>query len=173
MGLSERIQAEIEKRFAESDRAAVRTLLAPLDSERVHLSILRLSRGQVKRVADLAEAAKRDCRDVIAWASQPTRRYIVGLMRKGPQWTDEDQRKCTHLQHDALRRWKDAGAIVVGGMFVDFDEPRGLYIFTVDSIEEAQALVQADPAVIAGKLTFEFHPWLAPDGLRIASPDES
>jgi hypothetical protein len=172
MPLNEKMQAEIEKRFAEADRAAVRELLAPFESERVCISILRLSRGQLKRVQDLVVAAKRDYRDVIAWASQPTRKYIVGLLRRGPNWTDEDQKRCTSLRHDNLRRWKKANAIFVGGMFVDFDDPRGLYIFTVDSIEEAQALAQEDPAVQAGKLVFEFHPWLAPDGLKVASPDE-
>jgi hypothetical protein len=59
----------------------------------------------------------------------------------------------------------------VGGMFVDFNEPRGLYIFTVDSVEEAQALVQNEPNIVAGKVVFEFHPWRAPE-LRITLPDE-
>ncbi|MDP8989216.1 MAG: hypothetical protein M3N41_03950, partial [Acidobacteriota bacterium] len=63
-------------------------------------------------------------------------------------------------------------AIIVGGWFMDLGDHRGLYIFTVDSIEEAQALVQSDEAVRSGILRFEFHPWLAPDGIKIASPDE-
>lgn len=90
-----------------------------------------------------ADDARRDYRDVIAWASQPTRTYIVGLLRKGPNWPPEDDKRATSLNLHAMRRWKNAGAIVVGGWFIQ-----------------------------NGKLTFEFHPWLAPDGIRIASPDE-
>jgi hypothetical protein len=170
--LTETIHAQIDKRFAETDREAVRMLLSTCKSEAVCIAVLRLSRGKLKRVEDMVEAAKRDFRDVIAWASQPTRTYVVGLLRKGPQWSAEDENGRTHLDHGHIKRWKALGAIVVGGWFVDFGDPRGLYIFTVDSVEEARALVVSDPALAAGKLVFEFHPWLAPDGLKIASPDE-
>src|SRR5439155_22022598 len=96
MELSERIRAEIEKRFAEADREAVRTLLAGCNGETLRLSILRLSRGKVKRVEDLLEAARHDYRDVIAWASKPTRTYIVGILRKGPNWSPQDENGRTH-----------------------------------------------------------------------------
>ncbi len=172
MQLTETILSQIDKRFTEPEREAVRALLSTCQSERVCLSILRLSRGKVKRVEDLVEAARRDYRDVIAWASKPTRRYIVGLLRKGPRWAPEDENGRTHLAAANLRQWKEAGAILVGGWFMDFGDPRGLYIFTVDSVEEAQALVESDAALQAGKLVFEFHPWLAPDGLKIAAPEE-
>ena len=39
-------------------------------------------------------------------------------------------------------------------------------------IDEAPALVEEDEAIRPGKMIFEFHPWLAPGGLKIASPDE-
>ena len=169
---SERIRAEIERRFAEPDRAAVRSLLSSIEGERLQGSVLRLSRGKLKRVEELIEAAKRDYRDVIAWASQPTRTYIAGLLRKGPNWSPEDENGRTHLSPRLLKQWKDSGSIVAGGWFMDFGDPRGLYIFTVDSVEEAQSLVAGEEAIRAGKLRFEFHPWLAPDGLKIASPDE-
>ena len=176
MALNDAIDAEIEKRFGEPQRETIRALLLSCESvrdfDRVCLGILRLSRGQVARVENLVQAAKRDYRDVLAWASQPTRTYIVGLLRKGPHWSPDDENGRTHLSLEALRGWKKAGAVVVGGWFMDLGDPRGLYIFTVDSIEEAQALVQSDDSIRSGKLMFEFHPWLAPDGLKIASPDE-
>lgn len=172
MELTDAIRAEIEKRFAEADREPVRALLSACNSELLCRSILRLSRGKLRRVEDLVQAARRDYRDVIAWASKPTRTYIVGLLRKGPKWSPEDENGRTALNLELLRRWKESGAIFVGGWFTDFGDPRGLYIFTVDSMAEAQTLVSSDEAIQAGKLIFEFHPWLAPDGLRIASPDE-
>jgi hypothetical protein len=171
--LSKIIDGEIEKRFTESDREKVRTLLSASEGDdRLCLAILRLSRGKVARVQELVQAAKSDYRNVIAWASKPTRTYIVGLLRKGPNWGPTDENGRTHLSGELLRNWKDQGAILVGGWFMDFGDHRGLYIFTVDSVEEAQALVQSDEGIQSGKLMFEFHPWLAPAGLKIASPDE-
>jgi len=169
---SQTIDAEIEKRFTEPDREMVRALLSDCEGDRLALAILRLSRGKVARVEELVEAARRDYRDVLAWASKPTRRYVVGLVRKGPNWEPRDENGRTHLNGKLLRSWKEQGAILVGGWFMDFGDHRGLYIFNVDSIEEAQTLVQSDEAIRSGKLIFEFHPWLAPAGLKIASPDE-
>src|SRR5262249_11517726 len=97
MELSAHILGEIDRRFPEADRDGARSLLTSCESEQVCISILRLSRGKVKRVEELVEAARRDYRDVIAWASQPTRTYIAGLLRKGPNWTDADEGGRTHL----------------------------------------------------------------------------
>lgn len=172
MELTPGLVARIEKKFPECDRSVVRALVTACRNERVALAVLRLSRGKVRRVETLVESARRDYRDVLAAAAQPTRTYIAGLLRKGPAWSDADENGRTHLDMRQLRAWKDAGSIVVGGWFMDLGDPRGLYIFTVDSIEEARALVQSDPAIQSGKLVFEFHPWLAPDGLKIATDSD-
>lgn len=172
MALDESIQAQIDKRFAEPDREAVRALLEDCRDDEMRMAILRLSRGQVKRVRDLVARAKIDYRDVLAWASQPTRVYIVGMLRKGPAWEPADDKLWTHLNYDRLRAWKKAGALVAAGPFKDAGDPRGLYIFTLDTMAEAQELTQEDEAIRSGKLVFEFHPWLAPEGLRFASLEE-
>jgi hypothetical protein len=36
---------------------------------------------------------------------------------------------------------------------------RGIYIFDVRTLEEAQALTATDPAIQAGRLEMELHPW--------------
>jgi hypothetical protein len=36
---------------------------------------------------------------------------------------------------------------------------RGIFVFKVASMDEAQALVASDPAVQAGRLRVELHPW--------------
>jgi hypothetical protein len=164
--------SEIERRFAERDREAARTLLSGCQSEVVCMAILRLSRGRLDRVESLLEDARRDWRDVLAWAQQPVRTYVAGILREGPAWTDDDDRRATGLDYNLLRQWKKDGHVVVGGWFTDRSDSRGLYLFAVDSVAEAEALVRNDPSVQSGKLVFEFHPWLAPDGLRIARPDE-
>ena len=46
--------------------------------------------------------------------------------------------------------------VAVSGPFMDAAPKRGLYIFNVPTIEEAQALVLTDPAVAAGIFEPEF-----------------
>ena len=171
--MTARVKAAIERHFPEQDRAAVAELLAgyegenPQGAERIQLLILRMSRRDVERVRSLAAAARRDYRDIILWEAQPTRTYIVGLLRRGPNAQPGDK---TTLKLAALKQWKDTGAIVIGGLFLDETDSKGLYVFTVDSVEAAQALVSPDPGIRAGLLAFEFHPWMSVDGLQVGVP---
>jgi len=174
MELSPKVTAAIDRFFLEAERAEVAELLSTygdacheMEPERLHLLILKISRRDVERVRRLVKDAKRDYRDVIMWAAQPTRVYIVGVLRKGPNYKLGDTLKLA-----SVKSWKDAGAIVIGGLFLDEGEARGVYIFTVDSIEAAQALTASDPGIQAGKLQFEFHRWLTADGLQVGVPKD-
>ncbi len=176
MPLSPKVAACIERYFAEAERQEVAELLARYGekssekgAERIQLLILKMSRRQVSRVRSLVEAARRDFRDVILWATQPVRTYVVGLLRTGPNAAPDD--KAT-LQLASLETWKKAGAIVIGGLCLDGSDVRGLYVFTVDSLEAAQALVPSDPAIASGRLRFEFHPWITADGLQVGVPKD-
>ena len=171
--MTARVRAAIERHFPAEDRAAVAELLARYEgeteqgAERIHLLILRMSRRDVDRVRSLVDAARRDYRDIVMWEAQPTRTYIVGLLRRGPHASPGDK---TTLKLASLKKWKDGGSIVIGGLFLDETDPKGLYIFTVDSVEAAQALVSADPGIQSGALAFEFHPWMTVDGLQVGAP---
>ena len=63
-----------------------------------------------------------------------------------------------------------AGKLVVAGPFSDNTELRGMLIFKLNSVDEARELMQADPAIQAGRLTLELHPWFAATGLRVNPP---
>jgi len=41
---------------------------------------------------------------------------------------------------------------------------RGVFVFKVGSLDEARALSNADPAVKAGRLVVDVHPWEVPVG---------
>ena len=175
MDLSPRVLAAVEKYFSEPDRAEVKRLLSKygdevhqLEAERIHLVILRISQKDVQRVEALVNMAKRDYRDVIMAEAQPNRTYVVGLLRKGPNATES----FTSLSLASLSGWKKTGAIVIGGRCLDQSELLGFYVFTVDSLEAAQALVSGDPAIQSGQLAFEFHPWLTADGLKVGVPKQ-
>jgi hypothetical protein len=55
--------------------------------------------------------------------------------------------------------------LVVAGPFGDNGALRGIFVFRVGSLEEARELAATDPAVKAGRLALQIHPWVVPDGI--------
>ena len=99
--------------------------------------------------------------------------YVMGLLRKGPKWTAASTPKTQRIQagHMAnIRKMGATGKLIVAGPLSDNGELRGVLIFERTSIEEAQAMVDQDPAVKAGRLIVELHPWFAAAGLRVNPP---
>lgn len=87
---------------------------------------------------------------------------FLGLLRRGPRWTPEVTLEVESLQEAHLaniERMRRSGELLVAGPFGDDGDLRGVYIFRVASMEEAIALTDTDPAVRAGRLVFELHPW--------------
>jgi uncharacterized protein YciI len=88
----------------------------------------------------------------------------VGLLYRGPAWTPAETPEVRALQEAHLaniRKMAGEGKLLLAGPFTDGGDLRGLYVFKVGSIEEAKALTASDPAVKAGRLRFELHPWYA------------
>lgn len=105
--------------------------------------------------------------------------YFVGFLYRGPKWTPETTPETTRIQegHMAnIRRMGEAGKLLVAGPFSDDGALRGMYVFKVDSMAEAEKLVRSDPAVQAGRLRFELHPWFAAKNITVtphAAPEPS
>jgi uncharacterized protein YciI len=96
--------------------------------------------------------------------------YYVGFLYRGAKWTPEETAETSKLQeaHMAnIRRMGAEGKLVIAGPFADNGDLRGLYVFRVGSAEEAKALVESDPAVQAGRLRFELHPWYAAKNITV------
>jgi uncharacterized protein len=94
--------------------------------------------------------------------------YYLGLLRRGPMWTAEETPEVERLQaaHLAnIRSMHEVGKLMIAGPLLDNGDLRGVYIFRVGSLGEAQALAESDPAVQAGRLIFELHPWMIPMGI--------
>ena len=58
-----------------------------------------------------------------------------------------------------MQKLADMGKLIVAGPFGDRGDWRGIFIMDVKTKEEAEELVKADPAVVAGRLRYEIHPW--------------
>jgi uncharacterized protein YciI len=88
--------------------------------------------------------------------------YVMALLKRGPRLRMIDSVTATNLQkaHMAnISRLADEGKLVIAGPFMDNTDLKGIYIFDVKTIQEAQKLCETDPAIKAGSLMMELHPW--------------
>jgi uncharacterized protein len=93
--------------------------------------------------------------------------YLAFLVR-GEKWTPGKTPQTAEIQkgHMAnIQRLAAMKKLVVAGPFGDDGRLRGIFVFRVNSLEEARALTLTDPAVQAGRLAMELHPWVVPAGI--------
>ena len=98
--------------------------------------------------------------------------YVMAFLKKGPN-RDRDSLETAELQRAHLQnigRMAEAGKLVLAGPFMDDGEIRGIYIFNVKTVEEAQKLTETDPAIQAGSLVMELHPWYGSATLPLINP---
>ena len=95
-------------------------------------------------------------------------KYVMAFLKRGPNRTS-DKEEAAKLQaaHMAnIGRLAEEGKLALAGPFLDDGEFRGIYIFNVTSIEEARKLTETDPAIKAGSLIMELHPWYGSAALK-------
>ena len=92
--------------------------------------------------------------------------YQMVFLYKGPN-RGQDSTETMRIQegHMAnIERLAEEGKLIVAGPFLDDKDLRGIFIFDSESEEEVKALVETDPAIIAGRLRYEIHPWMTAKG---------
>lgn len=92
------------------------------------------------------------------------RSYVLVLLKTGPndaKITEKAQRDELFKGHFAMiGRLADQGKLSLAGPFNDPAKVlRGLYVFNVATIEEAQKLTETDPSIKAGIFQVEFIKW--------------
>jgi uncharacterized protein YciI len=108
--------------------------------------------------------------DVMKSTTTPTKlttAYLAFLTR-GDKWTPEKTPATEAIQKahlENIKKLADMKKLVVAGPFGDNGRLRGIFVFKVDSIDEARSLAVTDPAVQAGRLALQIHPWLVPEGI--------
>ncbi|OYU54359.1 MAG: hypothetical protein CFE25_13605 [Chitinophagaceae bacterium BSSC1] len=93
-------------------------------------------------------------------ASQIKQFWFV-LLKKGPV-RNQDSLTATKIQagHMAnITRLYEAGTLKVAGPFAEETLAQGLFIFDCPTKNELETLLQTDPAIKAGRLVAEIHPW--------------
>jgi uncharacterized protein YciI len=92
--------------------------------------------------------------------------YFFVLLKKGPNRSQDSVTAAkiqkAHLEN--INRMAASGKLNVAGPFLDEGEMRGIFIFDSGNEDEVRRLVENDPAVKAGRLTYEIHPWMTEKG---------
>jgi uncharacterized protein YciI len=110
--------------------------------------------------------------DIFKKANLPLKLNTVflGFLKKGPNRKDGDAQnpEVQELQkaHIAnINRLAEMKKLIVAGPFGDDGELRGIFVFRVASLQEAQELSATDPMIKIGRLSVELHAWQVPDGV--------
>lgn len=101
--------------------------------------------------------------------------YYLALLYRGPNSTGQATPETQRIQEEHManiRRMAEAGKLILAGPFSDNGNLRGIFVFRVGSLEEAKALADADPAVKAGRLAPEIHPWFAAKNIHVYATSE-
>lgn len=89
------------------------------------------------------------------------KKYVIAFLKKGPN-RDLSPEKAQELQMahmENIGKMAAENKLVLAGPFFGDGDLRGLYVFDVRTIEEAEALTKTDPAIQAGSLTMELKEW--------------
>ena len=111
--------------------------------------------GETEIVYDSAAAAKYGA------DAYGMRKYVMAFLKKGPN-RDIDSTRAAELQAAHMENivsMAEAGKLALAGPFFGDGELRGIYVFNVQSIEEAEELTNSDPAIQAGSLEMELLEW--------------
>ena len=97
--------------------------------------------------------------------------YFIVFLRRGPKWTAEmtpEIEKVLEGHFANIKKLTAEGKLALAGPFFGQEGDSalaGLFIFRVDSIEQAISLTEQDPGVMSGRFIYEVVPWYGPKSL--------
>lgn len=97
------------------------------------------------------------------------KKYVFCLLKTGTNTTasKEETQKLFEGHMANINKLAKEGKLVLAGPFMKNDRNyRGIYIFNVETVQEAELLVATDPAIQAKLLEAELTPWYATAALQ-------
>lgn len=98
------------------------------------------------------------------------RRYVMVMLYKGKKANKYSKEEVAKIQEGHMAnigRLAEEGKLLVAGPMDDDTDLRGIFILDCADVAEAKTLVDTDPAVKAGRLRPEYHPWWTAKGTVI------
>lgn len=96
------------------------------------------------------------------------KKYVMAFLKSGSNrdLTKEERMSLQKAHLKNIVRMAEEGKLVLAGPFFSTGEIRGIYIFDVQSLEEAEKLTNSDPAIRAGSLEMELKEWYGSAALK-------
>lgn len=100
------------------------------------------------------------------------RNYVLVILKSGPTPAPKGEKRDAmfkgHLAN--MQRLAEAGKLAYAGPLDGVDGWRGMFIFSVSDIGEAQRLTETDPVIINGEMVAEFHQHYGSAALMLVNP---
>jgi uncharacterized protein len=95
--------------------------------------------------------------------------FELALLRRPADAQDYPEEQLERIQREHLayhEKLRQSGEVVTNGPVVGQPDPslRGLTFYRTGSVERSRELAEADPAVLAGRLTVDIMTWYCPPG---------
>lgn len=121
--------------------------------------VLALSLTAFAQKADTkydAELAKRLGAD-----ERGMREYVMCFLKTGPLKVDDAAKRAELMKghFGMINRLAEEGKLILAGPFSNGGDLRGIYLFDVKTIDEAQKLTETDPSIKEGYFKVEFIKW--------------
>ncbi|HXG58316.1 MAG TPA: YciI family protein [Thermoanaerobaculia bacterium] len=140
---------------------------------RAHLLVISLFAAATAAFAAGKDAFDPELAKRLGADERGMRKYVLCILKTGPKDAEieGDERKEIFAGHFAnINRLADEGKLAVAGPFGKNDKSyRGLYIFSVETVEEAEQLVMLDPAVKAGVFVPDLTPWYGSAAMMVVN----
>lgn len=135
-------------------------LFSACAKEKSDMGAIAVPPDEIVEVADKTDGFNAKLAQELGADPYGMRSYVFATLLTGPNdatITDKDKRAELFKGHFSnMGRLAEDGKLVLAGPFVEAGNMRGLFILNVETIAEAEALVQTDPSIKAGIFKVEF-----------------
>ncbi|MEO0572207.1 MAG: hypothetical protein AAF039_10925 [Bacteroidota bacterium] len=136
----------------------------PVEANEPKKSMAKLKQELTEKGFELFDYVDEKTKDTVLM-----QQYFIAFLKRGPERSQDkaatDSIQALHLAH--LGRMYEAGYADISGPFGDDGDIRGITIYNVSTLQMADSLANMDPAVQAGRLVIEVHPWWAAKGFPL------
>ena len=92
--------------------------------------------------------------------------YFMVFLKKGIHRNQDsievEKIQKAHLEN--ITKLVQTGKLDIAGPFLDDGDLRGIFVFDVPTLKEAEELTESDPAIKSGRLSYEIHPFMTQQG---------
>lgn len=89
--------------------------------------------------------------------------FLVRGLNRSQSEAEAQELQKAHLAY--MDKLHQDGKLIAAGPFLDDSDMRGIVVYRVPSVEDANQLAAGDPMVKAGRLRLEAHPWMTLKGI--------